>query len=196
MPVSFPVAQVPIYAHDIAPPLKKKGKPYSHTHRGGTGSANNSWISWVGSRKSLIPEEHASTSWGHFSTSQPFLSTSLVFALRRFPPLYLSLKLLKRKGKVIELGVKQRGYLYPRVRAVFPRVSATAQFLIHESAMQKMLTRGNSWMTLPLFFKALTLNQAPSTNPRVALPVLPFSALRNCLLCGILPERYSSCCAG
>ncbi|VVD77919.1 hypothetical protein PFI31113_00954 [Pandoraea fibrosis] len=157
-------------------PTGKEGagrKPF--LRKGTPGSANNSWIARLVTAKSLIVERTCLTSWGVFSTSHHVFSTSRVFV--HSPSLYtsLSLKLLKKKEKAEKKGAGSNENVRPRVGAFFPRVGASAYFLIHEFYP---LPRVDSWKlveNISFKFNNLIRSTDQSTNPRVALRVVtPF----------------------
>lgn len=157
-------------------PLRKRGRPSPKRPRGPARAAYDSWNSRVVNAKSLIRERNAITSYHANSTSHLVFSTSPVFGHGPLL-LYSSLsKLLKRKGKDIRARAARPQIGHPRVWDKIPRVARPAYFLIHESARRKMPTRGNSWMIFLFEIKWLGCKADQSTNPRVALRVVPFCA--------------------
>lgn len=147
-------------------PFLRKGTP---------GSASNSWIARLVTAKSLIIERTCLTSWGVFSTSRHVLSTSRAFG--HSPSLYtsLSLKLLKKKEKAEKKGARRNENEHPRVGAFFPRVGASAYFLIHEFYPLPLVDSWKLVENMSFKFNDLIGNTDQSTNPRVALRVVtPF----------------------
>lgn len=146
--------------------------------KGRAGSAQNSWITGLATAKFLIVEKTCLTSGGGFSTSHVAFSTSRGFSILHRPYTSLSLKLLKKKEKTEKKEAWQRTNQHPRVRVFFPRIRATAYFLIHEF---HPLPRVDWWKFAGIFFfKFINLSSenGPSTSPRVALRVVTPFALK------------------
>ncbi|QCX50888.1 hypothetical protein E7Z57_12565 [Ralstonia pseudosolanacearum] len=143
---------------------------------GTTGSAGNPWKLGGGCAKSLILEAMLPTSYPRFSTGCAVFSTGHISAARR-PPLSFSLsKSLKRKRK--KQGERQAGHAqrHPRVGSVFPRIFASAYFFIHGFHRSERANPGKSVEDIPLKIKCLRGGGGRSTDPQVALPVLPLRA--------------------
>ncbi len=140
---------------------------------GTTGSAGNPWKSGDGCAKSLILEAIPSTGYPRFSTGCPGFSTGRISAARR-PSLSFSLsKSLKRKRKKQAGRQAGRAQRYPRVGGVFPRVFAPAYFFIHGFRGSE---RANPWKFVErkrFEINALSPDVRLSTDPQVALRVLP-----------------------
>ena len=143
---------------------------------GDTGSAENPWKSTLGPAKSLILEAMPSTGWGRFSTGYGHFSTGRVSAVRPAAPSFSLSKSLKEKKK--EQGRKQAGRAqgHPRVEGVFPRVRTPAYFFIHGFHRSE---RANPWKSVE--WKVFAINDLcdeewASTDPRVALRVVPTRA--------------------
>lgn len=154
--------------------LEARG-PHRFFQWGSTGSAENPWKSTLGRAKSLILEANPSTSCPRFSTGCPVFSTGRVSAVRRAAPSSSLSKSLKEKKK--EQGGRQAGRApgHPRVEGVFPRVRIPAYFLIHGFHGSE---RVNLWK--PVEWKTFLINdlaspRCSSTDPQVALPVVPLS---------------------
>ncbi|MGC5803765.1 hypothetical protein SNK19_19465 [Ralstonia pseudosolanacearum] len=147
--------------------------PHRFSQWGTTGSAGNPWISVGGCAKSLILEAIPSTGCPRFSTGCPRFSTGRISTARR-PSLSFSLsKSLKRKRK--KQGKEQAGRAqgHPRVRYVFPRVFAFAYFFIHGFHGSEMANPWKLVETNQLKINGLGYVGGRSTDPQVALPVLP-----------------------
>lgn len=147
--------------------------PHRFSQWGTTGSAGNPWKSGGGCAKSLILEAMPSTGCPRFSTGCPRFSTGRISAARR-PSLSFSLsKSLKRKRK--KQGKEQAGRTqgHPRVGGVFPRVFASAYFFIHGFHRSERANPWKSVETNQLKINDLGRVGGRSTDPQVALPVLP-----------------------
>ncbi len=140
---------------------------------GTTGSAGNPWKSGGGCAKSLILEAIPSTSYPRFSTGCLGFSTGRISAGRRLPLSFSLSKSLKRKRKKQGKEQAERAQGHPRVGCIFPRVFASAYFFIHGFHGSEM---ANPWKSVEI--KRLKINElggvrGRSTDPQVALPVLP-----------------------
>ena len=173
-----------VLAVSPAPPSRENqpeafGEPSSAggAHRfsqwGNSGSAANPWKTAVRSAKSLIPQANRPTSWPCDSTGYAVFSTDRVSAARPAAPSFSLSKSLKEKKK--ERGEKQAGRAqgHPRVEGVFPRVRTPAYFFIHGFHRSE---RANPWKSVER--KAFAINDLgaeewASTDPRVALRVVP-----------------------
>ncbi len=140
---------------------------------GTTGSAGNPWKSGGGCAKSLILEAMPSTGYTRFSTGCPGFSTDRISAGRRSPFSFSLSKSLKRKRK--KQGKEQAGRTqgHPRVGGVFPRVFASAYFFIHGFHRSERANPWKSVETNQLKINDLGRVGGRSTDPQVALPVLP-----------------------
>ncbi|AUS41152.1 hypothetical protein CYD94_02145 [Ralstonia solanacearum] len=152
--------------------LEARG-PHRFFQWGITGSADNPWKSALGCAKSLFPQENTPTGCRCFSTGCPVFSTGRVSVVRRAAPSFSLSKSLKEKKK--EQGGRQAGRAQddPRVEGVFPRVPAPAYFLVHGFHRSE---RANPWKSVEEKFflnKGLGAAGCSSTDPQVALPVLP-----------------------
>lgn len=146
---------------------------HSFSQWGTTGSAGNPWKSGGGCAKSLILKAIPSTSYPRFSTGCPRFSTGRISAARRRPLSFSLSKSLKRKRK--KQGKEQAGRTqgHPRVGGVFPRVFASAYFFIHGFHGSKRANPWKSVETKQLRINGLGCIEGQSTDPQVALPVLP-----------------------
>ncbi len=140
---------------------------------GTTGSAGNPWKSGGGCAKSLILEAIPSASYPSFSTGYPRFSTGRISAASRRPLSFSLSKSLKRKRK--KQGKEQAGRAqgHPRVGGVFPRVFASAYFFIHGFHGSEMANPWKPVETSQLKINDLGCVGERSTDPQVALPVLP-----------------------
>ena len=152
------------------------GRAHSISQWGTSGSAENPWKTAVRRAKSLIPQANRSTCGPCDSTGYAVLSTGCVSAARPVAPSFSLSKSLKEKKK--ERGERQAGRPqgHPRVEGVFPRVGTPAYFLIHGFCRSEM---PNLWK--PVERKIFAINYLAtrwraSTDPRVALRVVPTRA--------------------
>lgn len=146
---------------------------HSFSQWGCTGSAENPWKTALGRAKSLILEAMPSTGRGRISTGCAEFSTGRISAARPAAPSFSLSKSLKEKKK--EQGERQAGRAqrHPRVEGVFPRVGTPAYFLIHGFSRSE---RPNLWKSVER--KSFAINDLAtrwraSTDPRVALRVVP-----------------------
>ncbi|CAJ0741715.1 hypothetical protein R76696_03606 [Ralstonia mannitolilytica] len=159
-PGAFGAAQEEREAHDLC----RWGK---------AGSAKNPWKPGFRRAKSLIPQANPSTSRSRFSTGCRGFSTGCVLAVRPAPLSFSLSKSLKEKEK--EPGERQveRAQGHPQVAGVFPRVPTPAYFFIHGFHGSE---RANLWKPVEqksFLIKGLCASGHASTDPQVALPVLP-----------------------
>jgi hypothetical protein len=140
---------------------------------GDTGSAENPWKSGLGRAKSLILEAMPPTGQGRFSTGCGCFSTRRVSAARPAAPSFSLSKSLKEKKK--ERGRKQAGRAqgHPRVEGVFPRVRTPAYFFIHGFHGSERPDLWKSVEAKSFVINELCLRGGASTDPRVALRVVP-----------------------
>ena len=146
---------------------------HSFSQWGYSGSAENLWKSGCGRAKCLIPQANPSTSCHGFSTGCPRFSTGRISDGCRAAPSFSLSKSLKEKRKEQGESEAGRAQSHPRVEGVFPRVSTPAYFLIHGFHGSK---RANLWKSVerkPFGISGLSLRRCASTDPQVALPVLP-----------------------
>lgn len=138
-----------------------------------TGSAENPWKSALGRAKSLILEAMPPTSCPLFSTGCGGFSTGRVSAARPAAPSFSLSKSLKEKKK--EQGGRQAGRAqgHPRVEGVFPRVRAPAYFLIHGFHGSTAADLWKSVERKSFGINALRACRGASTDPQVALRVVP-----------------------
>ena len=140
---------------------------------GFTGSAENPWRSAFRFAKCLIHQANPSTSRPRFSTGCARFSTGRVSAARSAAPSFSLSKSLKEKKK--ERRGRQVGsrHGHPQVEGVFPRVLAPAYFLIHGFHSS---TASDLWKSVErksFGIKALRACRSASTDPQVALRVVP-----------------------
>lgn len=159
----------------IGQALEARGA-HSFFQWGSTGCAENPWKSALGCAKSLILEAMPSTGQGRFSTGCGGFSTGPVSAARPAASSFSLSKSLKEKKK--ERGERQAGRAqrHPRVEGVLPRVGTPAYFLIHGFSRAE---KPNLWK--PVERKAFAINELAtrsraSTDPQVALRVVPTRA--------------------
>ncbi len=153
-------------------PWKKRGV-WGQFPWGRTGSAANPWIWALCGAKSLILEAMPSTCRLKFSTGCSGFSTGCVVSVRRRPSFSSLSKSLKEKRK--EQGGKQAegAQGHPRVAVVSPRVVAPAYFFIHGFHRSGKTNPWKSVEAIPFIINELCQHVGLSTDPQVALPVLP-----------------------
>lgn len=111
---------------------RERGRASRFFHRVRAGSACESWISGVSTRKSLIVEKSAAMCCPPFATSRAVFATSPIFAPAALAPFSLLSNSLKKKKKEYVEGHKFSRKAMPLVRRVLPRVADAAYFLGHE----------------------------------------------------------------
>ncbi|CAJ0700509.1 hypothetical protein LMG18102_03236 [Ralstonia mannitolilytica] len=152
--------------------LEERGA-HSFCKWGKSGSAENPWKSGFCRAKSLIPQANPSTSRSCFSTGCRGFSTGRILTVRPAPLSFSLSKSLKEKEK--EQGKRQAEHAqgHPQVEGVFPRVPTPAYFFIHGFHGSE---RANLWKSVEqksFSIKDLCASGHASTDPQVALPVLP-----------------------
>lgn len=152
--------------------LEARG-PHRFSQWGMTGSAENPWKSAFGFAKCLIPQVNPPTSRPRFSTGWACFSTGRVSAARPAAPSFSLSKSLKEKKK--EQGGRQakRAQGNPQVGCVFPRVRTSAYFLVHGFHGSEGADLWKPVEDKSFGFNELCLCRGASTDPQVALRVVP-----------------------
>lgn len=146
---------------------------HSFSQWGGTGSADNPWKSGRARAKSLILEAMPPTSYPCFSTGYACFSTGCISAAAPAPLSFSLPKLLKEKEKERGNGEGSRAQAIPQVNGDFPRVFAGAYFLSHGFWTGDYADLWKSAETIYLIINDLMSGECVSTDPQVAMPVLP-----------------------
>ena len=151
-------------------------EPHRFSQWGMAGSAENPWKLAVGFAKCLIPQANPPTSRPRFSTGWACFSTDHVSAARPAAPSFSLSKSLKEKKK--EQGGRQSGraHGHPRVESLFPRVRTPAYFFIHGFHGSERPDLWKSVEAKSFGINELCLCGGASTDPRVALRVVPSRA--------------------
>lgn len=170
--------------HSPAPP-QQKNQPeafgraskargaHSFFQWGDAGSADNPWKSGRARAKSLILEAMPPTSYPCFSTDYAGFSTGRISGSAPAPLSFSLPKLLKEKEKERGNGQGWRANAIPQVNGDFPRVFAGAYFLSHGFWTGDYADTWKSVETNHLIINDLMSGGCVSTDPQVAMPVLP-----------------------
>lgn len=154
---------------------KARGE-HSFFQWGSMGSANNPWKSGRARAKYLILERMLPTSYPCFSTGYAEFSTGHVLGAACVPFSFFLSKSLKEKEKERGNGEGWRAKAIPQVNGDFPRVFAGAYFLGHGFWTGDYADPWKSLEIIHLTINDLMYFWCVSTDPQVAMPVLPSHA--------------------
>ncbi|OXJ40977.1 Baseplate J family protein [Burkholderia sp. HI2714] len=124
------------------PPLREGGRRDRCFHRERAGSAENSGISRVTARKSLILEASAAPRHGDFAPTHASFAPSPILASAAVAPFSSLSNSLKKKKKEYEERQGIDSDAMPRVMPVLPSVADAAYFLCPESKRAPRFIRG------------------------------------------------------